>query len=226
VLFGLGLALSSAGAAGQIAFIIQRTMVAGFLPFASRFEALTLFALAVELCGLAAYAALRRDSVKAGTDIAGTVLLGAGILVPGRHPAADMNPILASPFFASHVLLAFFGYGMLVLGLVWAVCSIFDRGVAETRAILRRLAGLAAFLLGAGIVLGAFWADVAWGNWWSWDPKESWALLTWMVLVLYLHVPEKPGRRWTGVLFFGAASILMLFTFVGINVLKWGAHRY
>ena len=60
----------------------------------------------------------------------------------------------------------------------------------------RRLLRLAVFLLAAGIFLGAIWANVSWGSYWSWDPKETWSLITWIIYAIYLHLRFNKG--WKG----------------------------
>ena len=76
-------------------------------------------------------------------------------------------------------------------------------------------------------VLGALWADQAWGSYWSWDPKETASLLTWLIYGAYLHA--RVARGWVGR---GAAWLLIagfssvLFTFIGINVFGSGLHSY
>ncbi len=82
-------------------------------------------------------------------------------------------------------------------------------------------------LLTLGIILGAMWGYVAWGHYWSWDPKETWALITWLIFVAYLHMRifmGWQGRRlaWIGLL--GAGSVI--FTFWGVNFLLSGLHAY
>ena len=180
---------------------------------------MALFALAVETCGLVLFIAAGQRLVKAATDFIAMVILGVCLLVLGFQPSIPLNPILASRWFAGHILSAFAGYGMLVCGLVWSIFV--DRAEAN-----RRLALAVVTLLGTGILLGAVWADESWGNYWSWDPKESWALLTWTLMLAYVHVAGPRPRRWFSVVIFALCSLAMLFTFIGINLLRFGLHRY
>ncbi|MBN2466331.1 cytochrome c biogenesis protein CcsA [candidate division WOR-3 bacterium] len=220
------IAVSSLGIALQLAFTVARTVSVGFLPFASRFEAMALFALAVQAAGLAVYLATRQHSAKLGTDALSAVLLLGALVSSGFHPGGGLNPILNSPWFAVHIVAAFAGYGCFSAGLAWSVSRLFDRALDLNPTATRRLALAGLVLLGAGILTGAMWADSSWGTYWNWDPKESWALLTWTVMMLFVHLGgRRPSRAAAGV-FFGLAFALMLFTFFGINLLKWGLHRY
>ena len=86
---------------------------------------------------------------------------------------------------------------------------------------------LAFWLLGLGILLGAYWADHAWGRWWGWDPKETWALITWIIYLIVIHLRfgvRKPHlvTSWLSVIGF----FVMLWTHWGVNLLLAGLHSY
>ncbi|MFA9479860.1 cytochrome c biogenesis protein CcsA [Phycisphaerales bacterium AB-hyl4] len=86
---------------------------------------------------------------------------------------------------------------------------------------------LAFWTLGVGILLGAYWADHAWGRWWAWDPKETWALITWIVYLVAIHVRLGVKNRglvtaWLSVLGFFA----MVWCYFGVNLLLAGLHSY
>jgi ABC-type transport system involved in cytochrome c biogenesis permease subunit len=217
---------SALGLALQLGFIVFRTLATGFLPFASRFESLALFAFSVQAVGLIVYLATRQNSVKLGTDAASLLLLVGALMPVGFHPGGGLNPILNSPWFAFHILVSFGGYACFTVGLVWSIAFLRDRLLDFNPAVRRRLAVTGLLLLGAGIVTGAMWADSSWGTYWGWDPKESWALLTWTMVMAGLQLAGAKSRRWLAVLGFGLAFAAMMFTFVGINLLKWGLHRY
>ncbi|OHE23053.1 MAG: c-type cytochrome biogenesis protein CcsB [Syntrophobacterales bacterium RBG_19FT_COMBO_59_10] len=82
-------------------------------------------------------------------------------------------------------------------------------------------------LLTIGIITGAFWANVAWGTYWSWDPKETWSLIVWLIYAAYLHA--RITRGWRGkkaailsIVGFGAT----IFCYLGVNLLLSGLHSY
>lgn len=210
----------------QFLFTMARAGAVGFLPFASRFEAMALFALTVQATGLVVYLATRRHSAKLGTDVISAVLLSGALLPFGFHASGGLNPILNSPWFAIHIAAAFAGYGCFAAGLAWSIARLFDRALDLNPKVPRRLALAGLLLLGAGILTGAMWADSSWGSYWTWDPKESWALLTWTVMMFFVHVGGRRSSRTVAGIFFALTFALMLFTFFGINLLKWGLHRY
>lgn len=87
---------------------------------------------------------------------------------------------------------------------------------------------LAFWTLGVGILLGAWWADHSWGRWWAFDPKELWALVTWIVYLVVIHMRFTPLKNrglttsWLSVLGF----VVMLWTYFGVNLLLPGLHAY
>jgi len=87
---------------------------------------------------------------------------------------------------------------------------------------------LAFWTLGVGILLGAWWADHSWGRWWAFDPKETWALVTWIVYLIVVHVRLVTGQSkglvtaWLSV----AGFLVMLWTYFGVNLLLPGLHAY
>jgi cytochrome c-type biogenesis protein CcsB len=86
--------------------------------------------------------------------------------------------------------------------------------------------GFPIFTLG-GLIFGAIWADQAWGTYWSWDPKETWSLITWFIYAFYLH--SRMIRGWRGkrvaiVAVFGFLAVII--TYLGVNLLLSGLHSY
>jgi cytochrome c-type biogenesis protein CcsB len=82
-------------------------------------------------------------------------------------------------------------------------------------------------LLSVGLVSGAVWANEAWGSWWSWDPKETWALICWLVYAAYLHT--RLIRGWQGrrpALVASAGLVVIAVCYIGVNLLGIGLHSY
>ena len=82
-------------------------------------------------------------------------------------------------------------------------------------------------LLTVGIISGAVWANEAWGSWWSWDPKETWALICWLVYAAYLHT--RLSRGWQGrrpALVASAGLVVIVVCYIGVNLLGIGLHSY
>ena len=145
------------------------------------------------------------------------------------HP---LLPVLRSPFFSLHISTIVTAYALL-LGIV--VVSIIALVKPKDLARMERLKSLstamlypAVALLAIGIFIGAIWANVSWGNYWSWDPKEVWALITLLIYAAPLH--EKLWKTFQKPMFFHIYGILaflsVLITYFGVNLLLGGVHSY
>jgi cytochrome c-type biogenesis protein CcsB len=90
-----------------------------------------------------------------------------------------------------------------------------------------RILGLGFPLLTIGILSGAVWANEAWGSYWSWDPKETWALLTWLIFAIYLHMRLSKG--WEGknpAILASLGFVIIWICYLGVNLLGEGLHSY
>lgn len=99
--------------------------------------------------------------------------------------------------------------------------------MVQTDYMIYRLICLGFLLLTVVILSGAIWAEQAWSRWWSWDPKETWALITWILYAIFLH--QRIRMKWQGkrmAWFAIIAVICVLFTFAGVNKLLPGLHSY
>ena len=139
---------------------------------------------------------------------AGTIMASYMVIAICRSP---LVPILRSPYLFVHV-------GTIMLSYILLVVSIVRREALRP----------AVFLLATGILLGAVWANVSWGTYWSWDPKESWALITLLVYSIPLHNKSLPWfnsiRNYRIYSLLALACLLM--TYFGVNFLLGGMHSY
>ena len=77
------------------------------------------------------------------------------------------------------------------------------------------------------IITGAIWAERAWGSYWSWDPKETWSLVTWLVYATYLHLRIRRGWQGKSAAIFAVVGfVCVIFTYIGVNTLLPGVHSY
>lgn len=156
---------------------------------------------------------------------------GASLLDASIEP---LVPALRSNWLLIHVVITMIGYAALALAAVTGgivlVCHRKHSGpqaLPLLDGLMYRMLSLGVLFLGMGIMAGAIWANSAWGSYWSWDPKETWSLVTWMVYLITLH--QYKSRGWRGVKF--AAWVLagfgfVLFTYFGVNYLLRGLHSY
>jgi len=205
----------------------------GHAPLSNLYESLIFFGWSIAL-------ALILIRVKFRADI--VVLLGLPIvfLVMAYtfledHSIKPLIPALQSNWLVAHVITCFLGYAGFAVSFVAALLLLLSKrsdqlGKSLTSEILDEIIYRSILLgyplLSLGIITGAAWADYAWGSYWSWDPKETWSLITWLVYSAFLHA--RLARGWSGdktailsVVGFGA----VLFTYFGVNYLP-GLHSY
>ena len=143
-------------------------------------------------------------------------------------------PVLQSPLLSVHVMTVMCAYALfalqMMLGVYALYCSLFTihYSLERVTALSQLLLYPAIFLLTIGIFLGAVWANVSWGNYWSWDPKESWALITLMVYAIPLHKASigafnKPRFYH---IYMISAFLAVLITYFGVNFVLGGMHSY
>lgn len=172
------------------------------------------------------------------------LILPAGYLVGGLAMMVSMMgesnpqitplmPVLTSPLLSIHVVLVMAAYTLLAFVMFNGIAGLLlyrrhPRQSEQLQVVGRILLYPAIFALAAGIFVGAIWANISWGRYWGWDPKEVWALITWLVYALALHTDSLPCFRRP--LFFHAfcvaAFFCVLITYFGVNFLLGGMHSY
>lgn len=149
---------------------------------------------------------------------------------------ASLVPALKSNWLLMHVSIILSSYAALMTGslvsifyLIIKKSNIKDRSNFEFQLenLSYKLIGLGFPLLTLGILSGAVWANEAWGSYWSWDPKETWSLITWLVYAIYLHT--RLVKRWEGekpawISSFG--FVVVWICYLGVNLLGKGLHSY
>jgi cytochrome c-type biogenesis protein CcsB len=207
--------------------LAQRAAQEGHWPLTSRYE----FALGLAWAILAVYLHLevRWRERRAGAYAMGVALLAATYAVtrPANEQAiAPLLPALRSPWFPFHVLAALIAYGAFSVAaglgvLLWRRLRVSDKAdepsADAVRWALERTVMLGVPWMTMGLLIGAIWAQGAWGRFWGWDPKESWAFITWLWYLLFLHLRPLPawrGQRLAALAILGFG--LMVFTFIGV----------
>jgi cytochrome c-type biogenesis protein CcsB len=163
-------------------------------------------------------------------------------IIPGINAKIDpLVPALKSPWLAIHVITCFVGYAAFAVSFWFSILFLVKekreknsstqmRFLPSTKLLdeINYRSVLIGFpMLTLGIVTGAAWANYAWGSYWSWDPKETWSLITWFIYAAFLHA--RLTRGWSGrktailsIVGFGA----VIFTYFGVNYLLSGLHSY
>ena len=168
------------------------------------------------LSGLFTYMRWRYKWILSFSTILATVFIVINILKPEIHDQSLM-PALQSPWFIPHVTVYMFSYSLLGCAFLIAVFGLFRSGEDMLQAA-DTLVYIGTAFLTFGMLSGAIWAKAAWGHYWSWDPKETWALATWLSYLLYMHL------RITGKGSGKALCLLLVFSFLCLQMCWWGVN--
>lgn len=137
-------------------------------------------------------------------------------------------PSLKSGWLIAHVALSFFAYAGFALAALVSLGVIFSEGGEKLLPVLRRLLvdSTLVFTVG-GLVFGAIWAQHSWGRFWAWDPKETWAFITWFAYALLLHADWRGKLSARGLAAWALADfVIVVFTYFGVSLLFAGLHSY
>ena len=174
----------------------------------------------------------QRKTMKAVTISWVSVLVVLLVVLYIRMLIHPLLPVLRSPFFSLHIATIVTAYALLLAIMVVGIMAIIKPKDSSRLERLKNLSTAmlypAVALLAIGIFIGAVWANVSWGNYWSWDPKEVWALITLLIYAAPLH--ERLWKSFQKPLFFHIYGILaflsVLITYFGVNLLLGGVHAY
>jgi len=235
--------LSLIGWSGNTVALIARTMRTQRLPLSNGHEFIIAFCWAIVLILL--YSEFRFKLKMLGAFVMPIPFLLISyvimLMAPGETAIRAIPPALKSYWLVFHVITAILAYGAFAvsfgLGLMYILKTYYEENVLKVELRLPpamvldelsyKIIIFGFSFLTLVIITGAIWANYAWGTYWSWDPKETWSLITWIIYAGYLHARlmlEWKGKRvaWLAILGF----VAILFTFFGVNYLLPGLHSY
>lgn len=230
--------LQTAGFVLHTAALILRGVGAGRLPLTNQYEFATSFAWG--LCLVSLIFIYRYQFHVLGVFAAPVIFLIIGYAAMQSRDVHELMPALRSNWLGFHVssaIIAYGGFGVsFVLGIIFLMReymkdqSFLDRHVPSREKldlIAYRAVSLGLLFLSFCILTGAIWAERAWGSYWSWDPKETWSLITWIIYAAYLHLRIRRGWKGKAAAVFAVIGfIAVLFTYIGVNTLLPGIHSY
>jgi len=222
-------------------FTLNRYLEAGHTPITNLHESLSFFSLAV--VGIFILFERRYKIFILGSFVMPLALLILAVSASFSAIIPPLNPALKSKWLAVHTVMAFLGYAAFAISFGVSVMYLIQSHFLKKRRLgpmFQKLPPLDMLddisyrcltfgfpLLTFAIISGAIWAETAWGTYWSWDPKETWSLITWFIYAALLHgrlTTGWRGRKAAMLSIFGFAVVL--FTFLGVNLLLGGLHSY
>lgn len=216
----------------QLAVFLLRWYISGNIPLSNGYETMAFVSLSTSLLTLLAIWMLRKQTFVCNTvTIGGLMIAGLTLLVAHLSEMSpqitSLMPVLHSPWLTTHVSLIMISYSLFAFMAVIAGVDLVKKD-ARLDALNRLMLYPAEIFLTIGIILGAIWANQSWGTYWSWDPKEVWALISMLIYCVPLHVGSLPVMRKAKVhdIYLIIAFLSILMTYFGVNYLLGGMHSY
>ena len=230
--------VQAASIALHTAALVLRGIEAGRLPMTNQYEFATCFAWALCLVGLIFIRKYRFPVL--GVFAMPVVFLIMGYAAMQSRDIKPLMPALQSGWLAFHVSTAIIAYGAFGVSAVLGAIFLMRGRMKENGFLDQHIPGenkldligyrsvcLGLLFLTLTIITGAIWAERAWGSYWSWDPKETWSLVTWIIYAVYLHLRLRRGWKGKAAAVFAVIGfVCVIFTYIGVNTLLPGVHSY
>jgi ABC-type transport system involved in cytochrome c biogenesis permease subunit len=211
------------------AFITELWLKLERPPFRTLGETRLWYAFFLALTGFITYIRQKYKWFLAYSHGLALLFLLINLLKPETH-TKELMPALQSPWFVPHVIVYMLGYALLGASSLVALKEVFIKSGKNDIKLADNLVYLGFSFITMGLIFGALWAKEAWGHYWTWDPKETWALATWLLYLLYMHYRiHKPNQIKTALWFLALAFVILLICWFGINYLpsaQFSVHTY
>ena len=170
------------------------------------------------LAGIIVFSRWQYKWILSFSTLLATVFVCVNIFKPEIH-SKTLMPALQSPWFAPHVIVYMMAYALLGAAVVMSVYLLFFKKGTDTdkeMEITDNLAYVGLSFMTLGMLMGALWAKEAWGHYWSWDPKETWAAITWLAYLVYVHYRQYHPR------IVRPALWVLIIAFILLQMCWWG----
>ena len=211
----VALCLYGAGLLVFLAFIVTMWVSLQRPPMRTLGETRLWYSFFLATIGFFVYLRWKYPWILSFSTLMALVFICINIFKPEIHTKALM-PALQSPWFAPHVIVYMFAYALLAAATLMALYALFAKKKETFLPQIDQLVALGIAFLTFGMLFGALWAKEAWGHYWTWDPKETWAAATWFAYLVYLHF-----RRWKPLNTRSAIAVLLI-AFCMLQMCWWG----
>ena len=205
----------------------------GHAPLSNFYESLIFYAWCI---GFVLVILKKRLTFPIITMMASLIALGfmsyASISSSVERKIQPLIPALQSNWLHIHVITCFIAYAAFVISFICGLLYLIKwKNVVPPKEMLEEISYRSVMvgfpMLSAGILTGAVWAHYAWCSYWSWDPKETWSLITWIIYALFLHARFVKGWKGKRIAFISIIGFLsVIFTYFGVNFILSGLHSY
>lgn len=217
---GMALASTGLGLIVFFSFILLMWVSLERPPLRTMGETRLWYSFFLPLVGLVTYFRWKYKWILAFSSVLATVFIVINLLKPEIHNKTLM-PALQSPWFSPHVIVYMFSYAMLGAAFILAIYLLWFKKEPITQheiEICDNLSYVGLSFITIGMLIGAIWAKEAWGHYWGWDPKETWALITWLSYIVFVHHRLGFPTR------IRQSLILLLISFVFLQMCWWGVN--
>ena len=215
---GMSAVMSTVGSVIFFSFIVGMWLSLERPPLRTMGETRLWYSFFLSVAGVAVYARWRYRWILSFSTLRSVVFICINLLKPEIH-SKSLMPALQSVWFVPHVIVYMFAYAMMGAVTLFAIYlwvrSARVEPQGEELGVCDNLVRIGWAFLTLGMVMGALWAKQAWGDYWTWDPKETWAAATWLGYLLYMHLRQQ--TRDCNVLF-----ALLIFNFLMLQMCWWG----
>lgn len=244
----VGVSVLVLAVAAHASGFVMRCLIAERFAIQNQFESMTGLSLFAALAGLAIMIVRKQWLFGAAAAGVGFMVLVAATQtgIPGKSIEREAAILNTSWLLKYHVTIVLLSYGLISLGCLISLFYLWvhlrgrenaaadldaptgrDRALKDLDTAQMVVLQLAFWALLVGILLGAWWADHSWGRFWAFDPKETWALVTWIIYLIVIHVRiVAPRRGLVTAILSVVGFVVMLWTYFGVNLLLPGLHAY
>ncbi len=215
----------------------------GHIPLSNMYEALVSMAWCIVLVLILMEQKFKTETMGAFVFPIVSIAMAYASLAPSVQDEIEpLIPALQSNWLTYHVMTCFLGYAAFAVSFGASIAFLLKKKDAPPSTeedavtlpaldlldeIVYKGNAVGFLLLGIGIITGAVWANYAWGSYWSWDPKETWSLITWLIYAAFLHARLTRGWRGSKTAILSIIGFCgVLFTFLGVNYVLSGLHSY
>ena len=211
-------AVSACGSLIFFAYIVGMWIALERPPLRTMGETRLWYSFFLSVAGVVVYARWRYRWILSFSTLMSGVFICINLFKPEIH-SKSLMPALQSPWFVPHVIVYMFAYAMMGAVTLFAIYlwwrSSRKEPSDEEMGVCDNLVRIGWAFLTLGMVMGALWAKEAWGDYWTWDPKETWAAATWLGYLLYLHLRPRSKD-------YNVAFALLIFAFLMLQMCWWG----
>ena len=214
-------AVSVLGSAIFFTFILGMWISLERPPLRTQGETRLWYSFFLSIIGLVIYSRWKYRWILSFSTMMAVMFTCINLFKPEIH-SKTLMPALQSPWFIPHVIVYMFAYAMMGAATIFAIylwwkSSRLGKTEEEDMKVCDNLVRIGWSFLTLGMTMGALWAKEAWGDFWTWDPKETWAFATWLSYLLYLHLRTKIKSR-------DILYALLLFSFILLQMCWYGVN--